>query len=790
MLVHMYTLRKAIVLGPLFAACTLGEDLFVSHYAGHVSSLSLQGTSLTETSKVKACGSLPSWLTFEPHTTKTLYCSDEQSDGGHGSLSALSITEDGKLTPQVKVDAPPSGVASTLYGGDSGIGYIAIAHYGSSTVSTFKLPLTAASTTQRTFNYNLSSPGPDPARQDASHPHQVLTDPTGAYIFSPDLGADTVRVYSVEKENGMLSECPGLNVTGGSGPRHAAFWTPPSSYSRISRTRAGTKLFVLNELKNTISAYSVFYPAHGCPSFNKTQELSPYPENKAAPSGAGAGEIHVNGQFIYTSNRNDGSFSGNDSIATWSISPMGDMSFLTLTPSYGSYPRTFSINKAGDKMAIGNQISSNVAIVSRDTETGRLGELVANLRVGPVGTPKKGDGLSSVIWAETRRSNLRRSSIQDPTRNQKLLIEMKTDNYTNLCLEQAASSPLHFRHGCIIVSGGKVLGRGFNDYRPGFNSGVLKSGRTGLSTSMPAATQHKTKSKLSKHKPKPKPNNRGFSMPLSLHAEMAAIHSALATSTANSGRIQCSLKPTFKVPGGSKRKRARAAVLEEFKSRVLKGLHINQSGGNKNGKHKVLVKNENGKEKNSNERSEREVKSSPSGAKILSSLKQQRHNDVRQRVKYPGLHGADLYVARLSNTPASPSCGHDVSEPSAPAKSSRPSSLSSLHDELSDACHISEVSATVTEITVPTPRATCSRPCYRCITYMHSVGIKRVFWTTISGTWTGSKVRDLVDSLDSCSLEDTGHEGDDELGNTGMFVTKHEVLRMRKAMRGEDGVEV
>jgi hypothetical protein len=35
---------------------------------------------------------------------------------------------------------------------------------------------------------------------------------------------------------------------------------------------------------------------------------------------------------------------------------------------------------------------------------------------------------------------------------------MKTDSYLTLCLEQAAKSALHYRHGCIIVRGGKVIG--------------------------------------------------------------------------------------------------------------------------------------------------------------------------------------------------------------------------------------------------------------------------------------------------------------------------------------------
>jgi hypothetical protein len=60
---------------------------------------------------------------------------------------------------------------------------------------------------------------------------------------------------------------------------------------------------------------------------------------------------------------------------------------------------------------------------------------------------------------------------------------------------------------------------------------------------------------------------------------------------------------------------------------------------------------------------------------------------------------------------------------------------------------------------------------------MHSVGIRRVFWTTDDGEWEGAKVRDLADNLD-------GNDGDAAGSGCGMFVTKHEVLMMRRLMGG------
>src|SRR5579859_3262749 len=51
----------------------------------------------------------------------------------------------------------------------------------------------------------------------------------------------------------------------------------------------------------------------------------------------------------------------------------------------------------------------------------------------------------------------------------------RNDTFLSLCLAQAELSPLHYRHGSIIVRGGKVIGQGFNSYYTG-NGGALKTG--------------------------------------------------------------------------------------------------------------------------------------------------------------------------------------------------------------------------------------------------------------------------------------------------------------------------
>jgi hypothetical protein len=64
---------------------------------------------------------------------------------------------------------------------------------------------------------------------------------------------------------------------------------------------------------------------------------------------------------------------------------------------------------------------------------------------------------------------------------------------------------------------------------------------------------------------------------------------------------------------------------------------------------------------------------------------------------------------------------------------------------------------------------------------MHAVGIKRVFWTNDAGEWEGGKVANLVNALDG-GINGSGSSGG-PMGN-GVFVTKHEVLNMRRTMGG------
>lgn len=245
----------------------------------------------------------------------------------------------------------------------------------------------------------MTAPGPNP-RQEASHPHASFPDPTGQYLLVPDLGADLIRIFSIDTASGELADCGAGQADPGDGPRHGAFWAPSSAESPTD----GLMLYTVNELGNSVSAWAVSYPeASGCLTLSKTQTLSTYAEGTTAPpAGSKAAEVHVKGDFLYAANRADETFGPEqDSLATYTIDAgTGEIAWLEATNAHAWFPRTFQINAAGDLVAVGGQTSSTVAVIARDPETGRLGELVASVLVASPGTAGQEDGLSAVVWLE------------------------------------------------------------------------------------------------------------------------------------------------------------------------------------------------------------------------------------------------------------------------------------------------------------------------------------------------------------------------------------------------------
>ncbi|PHH51427.1 putative 6-phosphogluconolactonase [Ceratocystis fimbriata CBS 114723] len=359
-------------------------NLLAAHSSGSVFSLSFDKDTLTQTGVVSGDQAGPSWITLSSNNGgKKAYIAD--SSGENAVSATYDVDTNGQLKNAVLGKSPTGVVHSALYGN----GFFAGARYDGGSVFTQRLPLDDNSPVLDSFVYTMSSPGPNADRQQSPHPHATFVDPTGQFLLVPDLGADLIRIFRIET-SGKLTECPAAATQGGEGPRHGAFWKSTSSET--------TGLYVVNELGNSITHWSVNYGQ--CLELASVQTLSSYTAEKPGKAGTKAAEIQVKDNFVYVSNRGDESFGAQqDSIASYSIDPTtGEMKFMELTSAHGYMPRTFDIHPDGHLMAIAGQTSSNVAIVERDTATGKLGKLVANLEVGAVGDVNKGDGLNAVVW--------------------------------------------------------------------------------------------------------------------------------------------------------------------------------------------------------------------------------------------------------------------------------------------------------------------------------------------------------------------------------------------------------
>lgn len=133
--------------------------------------------------------------------------------------------------------------------------------------------------------FELSEPGPNPDRQDAPHPHGAFLEPTGRYIVVPDLGADLVRVFRVEDGDGGLgwTALDPLVAAPGSGPRHAAFLA----------TGGKTYMYLVSELANTVTGYTVKYNCNSTLGFEELFVISTHGEGSSVPNGTTAAEIAI-----------------------------------------------------------------------------------------------------------------------------------------------------------------------------------------------------------------------------------------------------------------------------------------------------------------------------------------------------------------------------------------------------------------------------------------------------------------------------------------------------------------
>ncbi|KAH7029825.1 Lactonase, 7-bladed beta-propeller-domain-containing protein [Microdochium trichocladiopsis] len=364
----------------LLAIPASADILFATSYNDHtVTSLRLEGSTLSVVGKNLDCGSEPTWLTLDK-TKSRLYCLNE-GWGGNASLTSYQTRADGKLTTLDILPVLKSPVSSTLWGANNE--RLAVAHYDTSTFSSYDVSNAKDLRLTKSETYTLAAPGPVPDRQEAPHLHDAILDPTRKFLVSPDLGADLLRLYRITG-NSWTAITPAKAVPG-SGPRHGGFAVHgPNTY-----------FYTVNELSNTITGYKVTYSGSSI-SFAQILNFSTHGPGGSVPAGTSSAELEISPdqRFVLISSRNEASltipaFDGSattipsDPIISFAINPAsGQLTLTQIAPAGGLNPRGFSLNKAGTLVASALQNDNRVVVYKRDVKTGKLGAVVASATVG------------------------------------------------------------------------------------------------------------------------------------------------------------------------------------------------------------------------------------------------------------------------------------------------------------------------------------------------------------------------------------------------------------------------
>ncbi|KAK7940819.1 uncharacterized protein PG986_013206 [Apiospora aurea] len=381
----------------LLASPTAAVKLWATSYNDHaIYTLNLAGKGLTVTSKSLDCGSEPTWMTLDKGRS-TLYCLNE-GWGGEGSLTSYKINDDATLQTLDILPTLKSPVSASLYGPNNN--GLAVAHYDTSTFSSFDVKDTSSLSLSQNETYTMAGPGPVPDRQDVPHLHHTILDPTKKFLVVPDLGADLLRVYALQKGSIEWAEIDPVKALPGSGPRHGVFAT------------AGTKTFfyVLNELSNTITGYKVTY-AKGALTMDRLFDFSSHGPGASVPAGTKAAELKISPdqRFVIASSRGENSLMmpnldprnstavPSDPLISFRIDrATGALAHVQTAPAGGRNPRGFNINRAGTLVASALQDDNRVVVFARDVRSGELTGVVGWAVVGE----RDGNGPNYTLFDE------------------------------------------------------------------------------------------------------------------------------------------------------------------------------------------------------------------------------------------------------------------------------------------------------------------------------------------------------------------------------------------------------
>jgi 6-phosphogluconolactonase len=327
--------------------------------------------------KLFASDSNPAWLAFDPSKTH-LYSANETTTfqgSNAGSVSAFSIDRsNGHLTLLNTVSSQGAGPAH-LSVHPSGK-YVLVANYAGGTMAVLQIrsngelgPATDVKQGKGTVGPTHATSAPPGSfaisGHDRPHAHMIQADPTGRFVLASDLGLDQIFVWKFDVQKGTLSpnDPASVPLPSGDGPRH--FFFHPN----------GRWLYSLQEESSTLAVFD-YDTTRG--RLTSKQTISSLPEHFTGTNFTSEVLASADGKFVYAANRL------HDSIAFFSISPEGTLTFAGEEWTRGDYPRSFNIDPTGNFLYSCNQRSDAITTFRINRETGSL---TFTGQYTPVGTP-------------------------------------------------------------------------------------------------------------------------------------------------------------------------------------------------------------------------------------------------------------------------------------------------------------------------------------------------------------------------------------------------------------------
>ncbi|MDB5873738.1 MAG: pgl 1 [Ramlibacter sp.] len=322
-------------------------------------------------------GTSPSCLVFNAAGTRaySTNATDKADAAGSGSISAFAVNRtDGQLT---LLNTVPSGGAGPTYISIHPSGrYALVANYAGGSVAVLPILPDGRLEPASDVKKNTGRVGPKRATNappgsfavsghDFPHAHMIQPDRSGRFVISMDLGTDQILLWKFDESAGSLvpNDPAFFALPPGDGSRHFAFH--PNSRWLYSLQEEGSNIVLFD-----------YDAAQG--RLAPRQTLSSLPPGFAGSSFASGILVSSDGRHVYAANRL------HDSIAYFSVSATGTLTYRGEEWTRGDYPRSFNFDPTGKFLYSCNQRGDAVTVFRVNRTTGGL---AFTGQYAPVGNP-------------------------------------------------------------------------------------------------------------------------------------------------------------------------------------------------------------------------------------------------------------------------------------------------------------------------------------------------------------------------------------------------------------------